>query len=702
MTWFANQSIGRKLTIGFGLVTTLLVIVGVVGLQTARSINTHMQGLYIKQAVPALALKEANIQLVSMSRAVRNALLDGEADKIRGRQRDIVKYDSTFRANFEAYRAQIVREEQRNLAVELLERFTRLRPQQDSLVGLALDGQDTEARNGLTAIRAQADSIDVIIDKLTSSKVELMESTMAEARTAVSRATVLLLVLVLGAAVCSVVVATAIARPAARILGQLTEAAKGLAKGNVNQMVTVTQQDEMGQLADAMRSMIAGQKEMTQAADAIAAGNFAVELTPRSNADTLGQAFVKLRGTVQSVTRDTAVLVQAAQGGNLKARGNAGTYQGAYRELIETLNALVDAMATPINETSAVLARLADRDLSARMAGRYAGDFEQIKLAVNAAADALDDAMQQVSRAAEQVSSAGQQIASGSQSLAQGASEQGASLEEIAGSLQEMLSLSNRSAESAKDARTRSESARRRVELGQESMQRLSVAIDDISRSADETARIVKTIDEIAFQTNLLALNAAVEAARAGDAGRGFAVVAEEVRSLAIRAAEAAKSTSQLIESSVLKTRDGVSSNAEVRDRLREIDADVTNVTQVVSAIAEKSEQQQEGVRQINQAVDQLNSVTQQAAANAEESAAAAEELAGQSTALNTLVGSFVTSEGAAVVSPVMGRTGARSTGTPSRVAKGAPRRVMSGSTIPEAAPLPSSDDDEFGVLEVF
>jgi methyl-accepting chemotaxis protein len=706
MKWFANQSIGRKLAIGFGLVTTLLIVVGVVGLQTARSINTHMQGLYTKQAVPALALKEANIQLIALSRAVRNALLDGEAEKIRGRQEDIVRYDSAFHANFEAYRAQIVREEQRVLAKEMLERFERLRPQQDSLVALALSGKDGEARVGLSAIRAQADSIDVIIDKLARSKVELMESTMADGSAAVTRATFMLLALVVGAAVLSIIVASAIARPATRILGQLTEAARGLAKGEVNQHVQVDQKDEMGQLAEAMRVMIAGQTEMTLAADAIAAGDFSVALNPRSNADTLGQAFVKLRGTVQAVTRDTAVLVQAAQAGDLQARGNAAVYQGAYRELIETLNALVDAMATPVNETAQVLDDLAHRDLSARMTGQYAGDFERIKLAVNSAAEALDDAMQQVNRAAEQVSSAGQQIAGGSQSLAQGASEQGASLEEISGSLQEMQSLSNRSAGNAREAREMSESARKRVENGQESMRRLSQAIDEISRSAGETARIVKTIDEIAFQTNLLALNAAVEAARAGDAGRGFAVVAEEVRALAIRSAEAAKTTSALIETSVVTSRDGVAHNAEVRERLAEIGSDVIRVSAVVSSIADESEQQQEGVRQINQAVEQLNIVTQQAAANAEESAAASEELAGQSIALTTLVASFTTSEGGVPARPVVSTTARRSGRSAASqhlapIRNETPRRTGKTSA---AALIPFADDDtlDLSVPDVF
>ena len=645
MQWFANLPLARKLALGFGILTLLLLVVGATGLQTARSVGDRTQELYERHAAPTIALKDANLQLIAISRAVRNALLDGDSTAIQRRQSDIARYDSLFHRHFADYSAQIAREEQRVIATEVIERFERLRPQQDAIVALALEGRDLEGRAGLTGIRAQADSIDRLVDELTQSKVELMQTTMAETRAAMTRSTVVLAALLALAVLAAIGVATAIARPASRVLGRLTAAARALALGDTDQRLDVQQRDEMGQLAAAMNDMIAAQQQMASAATAIAADDFSRELVARSAADALGRAFIRLRDTIQEVARDTASVASAARDGNLRVRGDAGHYTGAYRALLETLNGLMDAMATPINETSAVLGRLADRDLSARMTGAYAGDFDRIKEAVNSAAAALDDAMLQVNLAAEQVSSAGHQIAGGSQSLAQGASEQGAAAEEIASSLQEMLSIASQSAAHAKDATTLSDGARRRVSDGQQSMGRLSQAIDEISRAADQTARIVKTIDEIAFQTNLLALNAAVEAARAGDAGRGFAVVAEEVRALAIRSAEAARSTSALIETSVAKAQDGVTLNGEVRDRLAEIDEDVTRVSGVVAEIATESERQQQGVRQISTAVDQLNAITQQAAANSEESAAAAEELSGQAIALQSLVGSFTMSD---------------------------------------------------------
>jgi methyl-accepting chemotaxis protein len=352
-------------------------------------------------------------------------------------------------------------------------------------------------------------------------------------------------------------------------------------------------------------------------------------------------SFEEVRATLRDLTAEMATLVEAARNGRLAERGDAEKFRGAYRELIEGINATLDAVVDPVNEAATVLERVAEKDLTARVEGEYRGDHARIKEALNGALDDLGEALAQVSAAAGQVGSASEQINAGSQALAQSASDQACSLEEVSSSLQEMSSMSKQNSANSREANSLAEAARGATQRGMASMGRLSEAVERIKASADHTAKIIKTIDEIAFQTNLLALNAAVEAARAGEAGKGFAVVAEEVRNLAMRSAEAARNTSELIEGSVKNAEEGVELNREVLRNLEEISGQVNKVREVMGEIAAASEQQTQGVGQINIAVEQMNSLTQASAANSEESASAAEELSSQAGVMLGLVRQF-------------------------------------------------------------
>jgi methyl-accepting chemotaxis protein len=239
---------------------------------------------------------------------------------------------------------------------------------------------------------------------------------------------------------------------------------------------------------------------------------------------------------------------------------------------------------------------------------------------------------------ADQVRSASGQVATSSQHMAEGAGEQAAALEEVASSLTQMTSQTQRNAGGAREASELMIGVRQQVQQSDAEMTAMSTAIDEIKDAATETARILKTIDEIAFQTNLLALNAAVEAARAGDAGKGFAVVAEEVRNLAQRAGEAARNTAGLVERSQESSDRGVTSTGRVVTAFQSIAEQVERATQVVQDIARASGEQAEGIDQINTAVGQVDETTQGTAASAEESAAAAEELNAQADELHRVV----------------------------------------------------------------
>jgi methyl-accepting chemotaxis protein len=244
-----------------------------------------------------------------------------------------------------------------------------------------------------------------------------------------------------------------------------------------------------------------------------------------------------------------------------------------------------------------------------------------------------------LSEVSASLSSSAGQVASASQSLAEGASEQAASLEETGASLEEMASMTRRNLENVEKVKELAAAARQAGDTGTADMQAMSAAMNDIKQASDDVAKIVKTIDEIAFQTNILALNAAVEAARAGEAGMGFAVVADEVRNLAQRAATAAKETSAKIADSVTKSEKGVQISGKVAKSLEEIATKARQVDELAAEVATASKEQNQGIGQVNTAVNQMDKVTQSNAASAEESASAAEELNAQAQSMKESIG---------------------------------------------------------------
>jgi methyl-accepting chemotaxis protein len=243
-----------------------------------------------------------------------------------------------------------------------------------------------------------------------------------------------------------------------------------------------------------------------------------------------------------------------------------------------------------------------------------------------------------LSDGASHVAGAAGQVSSSSQTLAEGANEQAASLQETSSSLEEMASMTKRNADNSQKANDLAKQARSAADKGVGDMQAMSTAMDAIKTSSDDIAKIIKTIDEIAFQTNILALNAAVEAARAGEAGMGFAVVADEVRNLAQRSAQAAKETAGKIEGAIAKTGQGVEISRKVSETLNEIVIKARQVDELVAEVAGASHEQTQGITQINAAISQMDKVTQSNAASAEESAAAAEELNAQAESMQESV----------------------------------------------------------------
>jgi len=462
----------------------------------------------------------------------------------------------------------------------------------------------------------------------------------------------------------SVILAIIITRSITQPISTCVNVAENLAHGKTDIKIDIDSRDETGILANAMRDMVRSIKMMYE---------------------------------------DAVYLTDEALAGRLKSRADAKKHEGDYQNIIKGVNEILDAVMAPVNEAMTVMGKLSRKDLTARVNGNYNGDMKSFKDDINSAATNLEDSLVQVDMAVDQISSASQEISSGSQVLAEATSEQASSLEEISSSLEEINSLTGNNADNAKSGLKLADLAVQAVDEGNVAMEKMNKAMESILKSSQETGKIIKTIDDIAFQTNLLALNAAVEAAHAGEAGKGFAVVAEEVKNLALRSAEAAKNTDALIEESSRNSEMGSRIVEQVTKSFLEMKEQFNKVKSIVNEISASSDEQSHGVSQISTGVGEMNRVTQQNAANAEESASAAEELTSQAAELKNMVNTFNISR----------KSGGRSGGA-SNYHRQAPPKTNDRRTPPRqipqtkkpggyevkpenVLPLDSLDDDDFG-----
>ncbi len=339
--------------------------------------------------------------------------------------------------------------------------------------------------------------------------------------------------------------------------------------------------------------------------------------------------------------KEVSDFVIAAIMGNFSKRFDLQGKTGFLRELGESLNQLLQASETGLNEVVRVLGALSRGDLTETITNDYSGIFGQLKNDSNTTVENLKDIISQIKEATDSINTASKEIAAGNNDLSHRTEEQAASLEQTAASMEELTSTVQANSQNAKHANQLAVDASNIAGKGVTVVGQVVTTMEDINEASRKIVEIISVIDDIAFQTNILALNAAVEAARAGDQGKGFAVVAVEVRNLAQRAASAAGEIKKLIGDSVEKVEDGTKLVNQAGKTMEEIVNSIRGVTTIMSEISAASMEQTSGIEQVNQAIGQMDDVTQQNAALVEQAAASAMSLEDQTQNLSVTVSSF-------------------------------------------------------------
>lgn len=298
-----------------------------------------------------------------------------------------------------------------------------------------------------------------------------------------------------------------------------------------------------------------------------------------------------------------------------------------------------------INETSKVLSKIADGQLSIELEQDYAGEFQKIKTALLHISESMSQVMTGINESSERVSIGATELATASQVLAEGAEEQAASI-------MQLTDTTNSVADQVESSRSKAESsakatAQAAVMIGQnqEKMKQMMDAMHKIHETSQQVVGIIQTIEEIASQTNLLSLNASIEAARAGEAGKGFAVVADEIGKLALESSKAASTTKDLIEVSMEEIHKGTAIAASAVDSLKESVNAVNQVNEMIQETAENAAVQAEGMEQLRTGIKEISHGIQDNSAASQETSATSEELASQAERLNQMVQKFKLSD---------------------------------------------------------